>query len=363
MHPLGNREVRHLQRLADAQRADVRLDRGRDVLREDTRPAGSTDGARPRRPRGRRASRPTMWTGTSTVMVSSRAMRRKSTCSSTSRMLSRWTSRGMASHSSLPTLRSTSTFMPASVCSRWIEVPRVDVDGDGVAVPVHDAGHAPGGAELPRDALAAVRALLGLQLAFHASSSRFLGMSRRPYSGRRKADAHCSDRPEGTRPNERKPQVGPLTLEHMFGMVAVPPPETSSPCEVLGCRFESLKQTACPRSSGAPTKLTLRCVRSQRELFAVIAEIDRNGLWKRDGAHDMAHWLWMRYGLSDWKASRWLAAAHALESLPLIDQRSSRRTSRGGQGRGALPVRDSRDRGDARRVGAASLRGSDPVPG
>jgi hypothetical protein len=59
---------------------------------------------------------------------------------------------------------------------------------------------------------------------------------------------------------------------------------------------------------------------SQRELFAVIAEIDRSELWKRDGAHDMAHWLWMRYGLSDWKARRWLAAAHALESLPRIDE-------------------------------------------
>ena len=31
----------------------------------------------------------------------------------------------------------------------------------------------------------------------------------------------------------------------------------------------------------------------------------------------MAHWLKMRYGISDWKARRWIAAAHALESLPL----------------------------------------------
>ena len=58
---------------------------------------------------------------------------------------------------------------------------------------------------------------------------------------------------------------------------------------------------------------------SQRGLFALIADIDRLELWKRDGAHDMAHWLWMRYGLSDWKARRWLAAAHALESLPVVD--------------------------------------------
>ena len=58
---------------------------------------------------------------------------------------------------------------------------------------------------------------------------------------------------------------------------------------------------------------------AQRRLLGLIAEIDRNGLWKGDGAHDMCHWLWMRYGLSNWKASRWLQAAHALESLPLIE--------------------------------------------
>ena len=58
--------------------------------------------------------------------------------------------------------------------------------------------------------------------------------------------------------------------------------------------------------------------RSQRELFGVIAEIDRNLLWKHDGARDMAHWLWMRYGLSEWKARRWIAAAHALTSLPVV---------------------------------------------
>jgi hypothetical protein len=34
----------------------------------------------------------------------------------------------------------------------------------------------------------------------------------------------------------------------------------------------------------------------------------------------MAHWLWMRLGISDWKARRWIAAAHALESLPRISE-------------------------------------------
>ena len=34
----------------------------------------------------------------------------------------------------------------------------------------------------------------------------------------------------------------------------------------------------------------------------------------------MAHWLRMRYGISDWKARRWIASAHALESLPLTSE-------------------------------------------
>jgi hypothetical protein len=62
--------------------------------------------------------------------------------------------------------------------------------------------------------------------------------------------------------------------------------------------------------------------RAQRRFFALIAEADRRSLWKHDGAHDMAHWLRMRYGVSDWKARRWIAAAHALESLPLTSEGS-----------------------------------------
>src|SRR5437773_1794546 len=58
----------------------------------------------------------------------------------------------------------------------------------------------------------------------------------------------------------------------------------------------------------------------QRELFRIIAEMDREELWAEWGARDMAHWLWMRYGLSDWKARRWIEAAHALEQLPWISQ-------------------------------------------
>ena len=62
----------------------------------------------------------------------------------------------------------------------------------------------------------------------------------------------------------------------------------------------------------------------QQELFRILAEMDREELWAEWGARDMAHWLWMRYGLSDWKARRWIEAAHALEQLPLISQAFSR---------------------------------------
>src|SRR6266542_6284979 len=59
---------------------------------------------------------------------------------------------------------------------------------------------------------------------------------------------------------------------------------------------------------------------SQRQLFSLIAEADQCKAWRDSGVWDMAHWLWMRYGISDWKARRWIAAAHALEGLPQISE-------------------------------------------
>jgi Domain of unknown function (DUF222)/HNH endonuclease len=56
--------------------------------------------------------------------------------------------------------------------------------------------------------------------------------------------------------------------------------------------------------------------RAQRHLLSGIAEADRRELWRGAGAHDMAHWLWMRYGISDWKARRWIDTERALETLP-----------------------------------------------
>lgn len=70
----------------------------------------------------------------------------------------------------------------------------------------------------------------------------------------------------------------------------------------------------------AADALHRRVSRSQRELLRVIAQLDLAEAWRGDGAHDMAHWLTMRHGISDWKARRWIAAGHALEQLPRISE-------------------------------------------
>ena len=43
-------------------------------------------------------------------------------------------------------------------------------------------------------------------------------------------------------------------------------------------------------------------------------------MWADDGARDLAHWLWMRYGISDWKARRFIDAANALGRLPRVTE-------------------------------------------
>src|SRR5437763_2424576 len=70
--------------------------------------------------------------------------------------------------------------------------------------------------------------------------------------------------------------------------------------------------------------LHARICSDQRELFRLIAEADRLERWRDWGARDLAQLLWMRFGLSDWKARRWIAAAHALDRLPLIAAAFSR---------------------------------------
>lgn len=61
-----------------------------------------------------------------------------------------------------------------------------------------------------------------------------------------------------------------------------------------------------------------RMCRAESELLLLAAEVDRHGAWQDDGARDCAHWLWMRFGITFWKARRWLAAGHALQALPRL---------------------------------------------
>jgi Domain of unknown function (DUF222) len=60
-----------------------------------------------------------------------------------------------------------------------------------------------------------------------------------------------------------------------------------------------------------------RSIAQLRELFRLIADCDRLEVWRDSGARDLAHWLAMRCGVSEWKARRWITCAHALDTLPL----------------------------------------------
>src|SRR3954452_14225536 len=75
--------------------------------------------------------------------------------------------------------------------------------------------------------------------------------------------------------------------------------------------------------SDARAALIERCDRANvaighasHEFFAAIGAIARAGGWADDGARDLAQWLWMRYGMSDWKARRLIETAGALPRLP-----------------------------------------------
>jgi hypothetical protein len=57
---------------------------------------------------------------------------------------------------------------------------------------------------------------------------------------------------------------------------------------------------------------------SLRQLFEGLIEAERAQVWVDSGARGLGHWLAMRYDISEWKARRWIAAAHALERLPRI---------------------------------------------
>ena len=95
----------------------------------------------------------------------------------------------------------------------------------------------------------------------------------------------------------------------------------SKPGADLGCR------AGCPPSTLNVDELLGRADaawaiagRAQLELLTMIREVGRREAWHDDGARDLAHWVSMRYGISSWKAHRWVAAADALASLPRISR-------------------------------------------
>jgi len=60
--------------------------------------------------------------------------------------------------------------------------------------------------------------------------------------------------------------------------------------------------------------------RAQRHLLSLIVEADRRETWRDSGARDLAHWLSIRYGVSWWKARRWIVAGYALQALPQLSE-------------------------------------------
>lgn len=57
---------------------------------------------------------------------------------------------------------------------------------------------------------------------------------------------------------------------------------------------------------------------AHRKFLRALAQADRAEVWLDRGARDMAHFVSMRYGVSWWRAERWVSAAHALEQLPAV---------------------------------------------
>jgi len=57
---------------------------------------------------------------------------------------------------------------------------------------------------------------------------------------------------------------------------------------------------------------------AELRLLRAIRGLDEAGAWLCEGARDTSHLVSMRYGISCWKARRWIGAAHALEALPRI---------------------------------------------
>ena len=85
---------------------------------------------------------------------------------------------------------------------------------------------------------------------------------------------------------------------------------------ITGMRF------AAPRSSedltGALDRAAASLAAASAEVLRMVAEVDRQRLWRRDGATSMTSWLAGRYGLAWGTAREWVRVAHALVGFPRI---------------------------------------------
>lgn len=57
-----------------------------------------------------------------------------------------------------------------------------------------------------------------------------------------------------------------------------------------------------------------------RRMLRVILSLEGERAWELWGARDLPHFISLRYGVSWWRARRWVGAARALEGLPLISR-------------------------------------------
>jgi hypothetical protein len=101
-----------------------------------------------------------------------------------------------------------------------------------------------------------------------------------------------------------------LTIERVFGIVSILPRD-----QLRSRVHEKYEQSSKALFRGMDA-LHQQISGARHELLEMIAAADVCAAWRDAGARDMAHWLSMRYGISQWKARRWIAAAHALKNLP-----------------------------------------------
>src|SRR6266536_1232741 len=66
--------------------------------------------------------------------------------------------------------------------------------------------------------------------------------------------------------------------------------------------------------------LNAQLCHTQVQFLQVLASVDRRNAWEGRGAQTMEHWVSIHYGVSYYKAERWVAAGRALQQLPLIRQ-------------------------------------------